>query len=212
MEKAKQVIYIRGYQHVSGSNSNEDNVISTCETIRSIVATKGYELIVVEIDYNNLDDIKAKIEFILSVDKSNIDAIIGNSLGGLIAAYIRTLWTVKTILINPQVLPLTSRSIREIDRINVISFLETLAIVVRTERLKIAIDTKYYKFPPFDLVLLGAKDDITPFHGYFDDYYKVTSKTIIDGTQGHRFNNLNEYTNLILDVIELDKTRASYWN
>ena len=182
----KNIIYIKGY---SQDNSTES---STFEKLK-VFENQNTKFHIFTPDYSSMESFnRNKEEIIKLIKKSKNTTVIGSSFGGMMAMYIMSQHKEKSILINPQIRPLdTKQNISE----TTLSFYK----IIENTILPSLILSDY----TYNLVLLGEKDTVIPAKYYLNsEYMEYTQKVIIDKNEGHKFENILNYTTDIENVID----------
>ncbi len=175
------VIYVRGYSKNITQPSFTGLVVEK-------ILKDDFNLIQVDIDYHNVNDIKEKVEFILYNVMNFNTSIIGHSLGGFISMYIESRTNVNSVLLNPSTNP------TEGDLINVLpDDVKELLLEYRNEIIS-NLDTTEFRYK---LAILGMKDKNVNPNEFINKFQFFTNNTILT-QDGHRFNTLDDYSDLII--------------
>jgi len=180
----KKVIFIRGY-------IRSDKESTTFKNLREELLSLKYDLKLIEIDYNDVNDINKKIEQTLKLVRLGYSHIIGHSLGGFIAMYIAAKAGINSILINPSTQPYSGE----------ISKLFNEDVKNKLSKLGLYIDNNLDPFTNYlNLAILGKNDKVVDYNIYLDKYFKYTNNILL--THDEHSINISEVIPLIVSRLK----------
>ncbi len=180
----KKVIFIRGY-------IRSDKESTTFKNLREELLSLKYDLKLIEIDYNDVNDINKKIEQTLKLVRLGYSHVIGHSLGGFIAMYIAAKAGINSILLNPSTKPYSGE----------ISKLFNEDVKNKLSKLGLYIDNNLDPFTNYlNLAILGKNDKLVDYNIYLDKYFKYTNNILL--THDEHSINISEVIPLIVSRLK----------
>lgn len=173
----KRILFVRGVQENYGSKQSD--------TFFGILNTfPNYDYDLLEPNYNNLESLESAISYI---NGKYYDFIIGHSAGGFLAMYFSNYTNLRTILINPMIIPTLSKNITNLESKH---FLEEIRI--KNESNLDRLENLY------SLVILGMKDRVIKYTDFLNSVHINYSDKILLTNDHHKIEDY-KLLNIILE-------------